>query len=488
MTVRTLAGLLIGVLTTLLLIALMMSADLLLSVWERLQDISPWAPPIFAALMVLFAGTSVLLGFRVLRGPVKQQPKAPVVVDAKSLERRIDHAAQRGVVTVEARSELEKLDARKKTSDIYLAMFGAASAGKSSLIGALLPEYEVRAAATLGTTIDITHFQGHRDEQPVVIADVPGFGHQPTHALIKAARDEAIRAHLVIYVATGDLDRYDGEELSQLTDYDKPVVVALNKADHYSAVELEKITTHLSKRHGDTIANIVTVSAGGQQEVVVKNGQGEHRQVRQRPAEVAALWQAIDDQMAREDLQRHRESSSLRLASVKLENAESLARTEVGRELTEKYARRAVIGALAAITPGSDLIIQAALATRFLRELGDLYEIPVKEIEIDRFLSLAGDRLKKTTALILAVTGNAFKAFPGIGTLTGGVIHAAAYGMIFDSLGKSICASLEERKSLDPVWAADHFKHSLDNSVEDSAMTYAKWALKNWRSRPSDER
>ncbi len=487
MTVRTLAGLLIGVLTTLLLIALMMSADLLLSVWERLREISPWAPPIFASFMVVFAGASVLFGLRVLRGPTKNRTKAPVVIDAQSLEQRIEHASQRGVITAQARSELQQLDARKKTDDVYLAMFGPASAGKSSLIAALLPEFQVPAAATLGTTTKISHFQGQRNQQTVILADVPGFGHQPTEALIKSAQDEAIRAHLVIYVATGDLDRDDGQELSRLNDYEKPIIVALNKADHYSAGELQQLTDHLRERHGERITHIAAVSAGGQQEVIVRDADGERRVTRPRPPQIDSLWRAIDEQMGRDDLRHRRDNSSLRLASEKLETAEAQARTEAGRELTEKYARRAVVGALAAITPGSDLIIQAALATRFLRELGDLYEIPVKEIEIDRFLTLAGDRLKKTTALVLAITGNAFKAFPGIGTLTGGVIHAAAYGMIFDSLGKSICASLEERKSLDPVWAADHFKDSLDNSAEESAVTYAKWALKNWRSRESNE-
>ncbi|MEM1092413.1 MAG: GTP-binding protein, partial [Pseudomonadota bacterium] len=111
----------------------------------------------------------------------------------------------------------------------------------------------------------------------------------------------------------------------------------------------------------------------------------------------------------------------------------------------------------------------------------------VREIEIDRFLTLAGDRLKKTTALVLAVTGNAFKAFPGIGTLTGGVIHAAAYGMIFDSLGRSICASLEERKSLDPVWAADRFEKQLDESVEEKALGYARLALTRWKAENRDD-
>ena len=36
--------------------------------------------------------------------------------------------------------------------------------------------------------------------------------------------------------------------------------------------------------------------------------------------------------------------------------------------------------------------------------------------------------------IVLAVAGNALKAFPGLGTLGGGVLHAFAYALIFDSM------------------------------------------------------
>lgn len=486
MTVRTLAVMAIGLFVLLLMIALMMSADLLLSVWERLREIGPWAPPAFSAVMVVFAGAAVLVGLRLLRGPPRPVEKAPEVVDAQSLAKRIEHASKRGVSTGQVNAELNRLNTRKELGAIYLAMFGSASSGKSSLISALLPDHQIPTDARLGTTTGINHYQGLRQDQSVQIADVPGFGHQPTQNLMDAARDEAVRAHLVIYVAAGDLDRDDGRELDHLVDYQKPIIVALNKADQYSAAELELLTTRLNQRYGDTVARVVSVSAGGQRQVIIMDGEQQRSELRARRPQVESLWKAIDQQLGSGKLELGREHSSLRLASAKLKVAEAAARTQAGQELTEKYARRAVIGALAAITPGSDLIIQAALATRFLRELGQLYEVPVKEIEIDRFLSLAGDRLKKTTALVLAVTGNACKAFPGVGTLTGGVIHAAAYGMIFDSLGKSICASLEERKALDPVWAAEQFSNNLEDSVEQRAMDYAKLALKSWRSGKSD--
>ncbi|MEM9529568.1 MAG: GTPase [Pseudomonadota bacterium] len=481
MTVRTLGAILVALFAALSLVALLLSADLLLSVLERLRAIGPWAPPVFGGLALAFAAASTWLGLRLLRGPPREQRRAPPVVDPESLRDRIEHARGKGAAVGQAERELKELDRRSESGEQFIALFGGASAGKSALISALLPEQQSTSDVRGGTTTRIAHFRGERRGRIVQLADLPGLGHEATADLEPAAADEATRAHVVVYVADGDLDRDDARALERLQTFQKPLVVALNKADRYSAEELAQLTDSLGQRLDDRAIAVVAVSAGHQEQVLVQRADVEQTTTRERPADVEPLWQAIDQLLGRQSLDADRERASVQLASEKLEQAETSHRQAEGEAITEKYARRAVIGALAAITPGSDLIIQAALATRFLRELGTLYEVPVKEIEIDRFLSLAGDRLKKTTALVLAVTGNAFKAFPGIGTLTGGVIHAAAYGMIFDSLGRSVCASLEEQRALDPVFAAEQFGKSLDEAAEERVVDYAKLALRQLR-------
>jgi hypothetical protein len=136
-----------------------------------------------------------------------------------------------------------------------------------------------------------------------------------------------------------------------------------------------------------------------------------------------------------------------------------------------------VIGALAAVAPGSDLVIQGVLATRLVRELSQLYGVPVKEIEIESFLALAGGKLKNMTAITLAIAGNACKAFPGIGTISGGVIHAVAYGMIFDSLGRAAAETLASRGQLRPYPAAAAFEDLLHDHLESGAVNLAKLAV-----------
>jgi hypothetical protein len=112
-----------------------------------------------------------------------------------------------------------------------------------------------------------------------------------------------------------------------------------------------------------------------------------------------------------------------------------------------------------------------------VRELSRLYDVPVKEIEIESFLELAGGKIRNMTAITLAIAGNAFKAFPGIGTISGGVIHAVAYGMIFDSLGRAVADTLASRGELRPYPAAEAFEDLLHDHLESGAVNFAKLAI-----------
>jgi hypothetical protein len=78
---------------------------------------------------------------------------------------------------------------------------------------------------------------------------------------------------------------------------------------------------------------------------------------------------------------------------------------------------------------------------------------------------------------MLAVAGNGLKAFPGVGTLTGGLVHAVAYGMIFDSLGNSLRQTLAQRGEFLPGMAAAEFKEKLGDNLESRSGVLAKLAV-----------
>ena len=233
-------------------------------------------------------------------------------------------------------------------------------------------------------------------------------------------------------------------------------------------------------RTGVNRKDVVFIQTGGREEIIrlLRDG-NEETVIRDRPQEIEPLRVAVqrkldEDQQLMEQL---RDTAVLLLASEKLDVARDQHREQQAADLVATYSKRAVVGALAAVAPGSDIIIQGLLATRLVQALCKVYDVSVKEVEIDSFLRLAGGRVKKLTAITLAITGNALKAFPGVGTLTGGLVHAVAYGMIFESLGRAAAQTLASRGDLRPYPAAKAFEEILNDNLEAGAIRFAKLAL-----------
>ena len=81
------------------------------------------------------------------------------------------------------------------------------------------------------------------------------------------------------------------------------------------------------------------------------------------------------------------------------------------------------------------------------------------------------------TVYALAVAGNALKAFPGAGTIAGGVTHAVAYGLIFDALGRGLSRSLAEGGELRPAAAARRFRESMSEDLGARTIRIARMAI-----------
>jgi hypothetical protein len=108
--------------------------------------------------------------------------------------------------------------------------------------------------------------------------------------------------------------------------------------------------------------------------------------------------------------------------------------------------------------------------------------VPVREIDIDSLLSRVGLTVRNTTAIVLAIAGNALKAFPGIGTLGGGLLHAVAYGLVFDSLGRALAATLNERATLDAADVETRVRALLAEPTADRLERVARIALEAART------
>ena len=476
----------------LLLAAAIVLTDTLVNIWHNLRD----APLALQLLVAVVLGAFGLLSGWVIWRLLRPAPRTRNLPDdttppsREELERRLQEAREAGLDTSAAEAELERLQKRRAAGRIEVAFFGEISAGKSSLVRALLPDAEVETHVLGGTTREVReyHWTSPAGDQ-LVLLDMPGLD-EADGDLDELARQEALRAHIVVYVVDGDLTRSQAAELERLLELGKPTLVALNKIDRLDPQSLELVRARLQERV-DALgkAEVVPVSTGATVTAVVRRPDGTEEEVeRQRPPQVEALQQALQriiDSHA-ETLAQLRDSAVFVLVRSHLDEALARHRREEAERIVSSYSKKAVAGAVAAMTPGTDLIIQGFLATRMVKELAALYDVPVRKVDIELLLELIQKHVKTHVTLLLAVAGNAFKAFPGTGTLAGGALHAVAYGMLFDALGKSLSESLATRGALHPLQVADQFEEELGEEIKRSAAHYARLAFEQLAGRKRD--
>jgi len=489
--IRILLALAVGLLSLLLLIVLLYLTQSAFEVWGHLKQTPGWFLAAYAAgLLGLAAGIGWIL-WRLLmprRRPAArpQPPKAPP--SEAELEQRVALAEQAGIDVARVRRELARLRERRAAGHIYVSLFGEISSGKSSLIKALLPEAQVVVGARGGTTRTLDEYRWSTEAgDELVLVDVPGTN-EVGLVLDELARAEAQRAHLVLYVCDGDLSRSQWDELQHLLALDKPCLLVLNKTDRYTQAEQELLKTRLRNRlEPFSLAELVGVQSGGTREAlrVLPDGQ-EELVTRPLTPQVEELQGALQRRIDEDPqlLERLRDSSVFSLVANRLDEAETLYRRRKADELVESYARKAMLGAMAAVAPGTDLLIQGYLGVSLIRALSDLYQVPVRKADRDRLLDLVRQQVGKNMTLMLAVAGNALKAFPGIGTLAGGVLHAVAYGLVFRSLGRAVARSFETRGELHPLQTAQTFKETLGEELEISGRDMARLALRLVHEKP----
>ncbi len=456
-------------------LTLIQLTDTALSIHQRMQNLPIWLAVPLALALFLLTFAVIWLVWRLLRPAMAKKPKSNHTLDRDTLRQRAMALDQHAALTPSDNStidiaqpeqailnaEFDELDRRKTSGELYVALFGEISTGKSSLIQALSGT-PLKIDARGGTTTEVALYQTQLDDLIVTLADVPGTNEVNAADRAIVAREEALRAHVVALVVNGDLSRAQAGEWEWLKAFDKPMLMLLNKVDRFDASERALLLVALKRKFDG--ADIIPVSAGYQETVQVEHADGR---IEVRPRSVAAnlaplkarLCQLAQQGAAK--LEPRRERAVLQALELKLSDAEIAVRESQSAQLVIIYTRRAIAGAMAAIAPASDLIIQGALAVAMSKEIAALYEVKLREIDADDLLKLVGGRLKGSVTLALAIAGNAAKAFPGLGTLGGGALHAIAYGLLFQSFGTALRITLASQGRLDQRFLLDRLTRDL---------------------------
>ena len=469
---RLLLALALLLVALLVLIAFLFLAEAGVSLWAELQRQGPW---LRYGVIGLFALISVGLGLalaRILRPAKTQQAPVSPELSPEQLQDRLEAAQAQGIDVSGVEAELRELGLRRQVGSLTLALVGEVSVGKSSLVKALLPDATVEVSPLGGSTATLRKYVWENQSgSTVVISDLPGLN-AATGGVETLSLEEAVRCHIVVFLVQGDLSRTEYDALAALGESGKPVVLALNKIDSYTADEQQLLVRSLTQRVESLFPQEISAV------VSVATESGDLDELKR------ALQRLIQTDVGLlEDL---RDSAIFKLADKKLAEAKSEHAYRAGQELVSRYTKRAVIGALAAVAPGTDILIQGYLGTNLVKDLCEAFDAPVQDLDVKRFLSICEQHVGRATPMVLAIAGNGFKAFPGIGTLAGGLIHAAAYGLIFDSLGKSLLETLHRQGALETLQATALFKEKLSEDLEKRSKQFARLALSEKEGSSSD--
>jgi len=287
--------------------------------------------------------------------------------------------------------------------NIKVVVFGTGSAGKTSLVNALMGKMVGKVNAPMGTTEvgETYHLQLPGIEREILITDTPGILEAGIGGSErgKLARYAATDANLLIFVVDNDLRQSEYDSLQALVEIGKRSLILLNKTDLYPETDKTLILAKLRERVKTFLdASDVLAVAANPQAIRLETGEILHPEPDIMPLirRMATILRSEGEELI---------ADNILLQSQRLgEEARRLIDNQRKREAEKIVERFQWIGAgVIAVTPLPviDLIATAAVNTQMVIEIGKIYGC---ELNIDRGRELALS-LAKTLGSLGVVKG-----------------------------------------------------------------------------------
>ncbi|MEX0588393.1 MAG: DUF697 domain-containing protein [Cyanobium sp.] len=168
------------------------------------------------------------------------------------------------------RLERQRMAAELERGDLVIVLFGLGSAGKTSLIRALLQQLVGEVGAAMGSTSQTQRYRLRLRglERAVWLVDTPGILEAGEAGLQRErlARNQAGKADLLLLVVDGDLRASELEVFDALASLGKRLMLVLNKCDLRGEQEELRLLDLLRQRTQGRIAaeDVIPASAAPQ--------------------------------------------------------------------------------------------------------------------------------------------------------------------------------------------------------------------------------
>jgi hypothetical protein len=296
-------------------------------------------------------------------------------------------------------SEIEAMVKKLEDGRVEIAVYGEVNAGKSALLNALIGRKVFDVAARAGETRDAARADWTPETREfagpgakLVVVDTPGLNEPGGYRRELVARETARYADIVLFVTDGDLNDIEFEAIKILHDLHKPVILVINKADIFSAAQLDQIREAIERRTAGVIGQRDIVVAAGDPAprtvIVQSQGGAEREETRQRPPQIEALQERIFEILDEEGKAVVAINANL-FAS---EMAERIARLKVdlraaeAKALIEKFMwGKATVVAFNPV-PWLDILGVVASDATMIALLGRIYGQPITTENADRLM------------------------------------------------------------------------------------------------------
>jgi len=353
--------------------------------------------------------------------------------------------------------QIEAMVEKLEHGAIHIAAFGKVSAGKSSLLNALLGR-DVFAVSALHGETKHSRMNQWQDAQfdGVHLIDTPGINELDGEAREAIAYNVTQRSDLVIFVVDGDLTSTELNALKTIIDQHRPTILALNKADRYSPQQLEQLTQVIEKHTEGLIRpeHIVTVSAAPAiQTVITIDADGNEKESRRQPEpDIDSLKSCISKILQTEGETLSAINAALFAGRMNDEIATRVA--EVRRSAAEKITRTYSLAKGFAVAvnpiPVADLLAAAALDVSLVIQLSKVYGLPLSKHEGGKLIATIAAQMAVLMGTVWGVhlVSSTLKGVSGglSVALTAGAQGALAYYATY-VVGKAAEAYLVQGKS-----------------------------------------
>ncbi|HEY9811515.1 MAG TPA: GTP-binding protein [Halomicronema sp.] len=200
--------------------------------------------------------------------PRKIRPQIPVQKTEaaeetlKAIRRCVDQI-QDEVARQALISRSREIETYLARGDLQVVVFGTGSAGKTSLVNALIGRMVGRVAAPMGTTEVGETYQLKLKglDREILITDTPGILEAGVAGTEREeiARQLATEADLLLFVVDNDLQKSEYDPLRALAEIGKRSIVVFNKTDLYPVEDREAILARLRYRVRGFVASLDVV-------------------------------------------------------------------------------------------------------------------------------------------------------------------------------------------------------------------------------------